>query len=277
MSKNNFGRNQQNNQTSEDPLKLALEDAAAKQEVTEVTETTEATEAQAVEQVQATEASTSSEEALVSTPTVQTKVEAPVAAPVAAPVQSAPTRATQAVTSTVAPVTKKIARESTPTVVVTQVAETSSEFEVMMAKERKQGTISAQNLIAFLDKYVVNMKPKVPVTQLQVRQNQEGLVRTIRGLLNDSPLTEFNRLWNIMVAYFREYKKAAFSPMYVNRGPEEWKRAPEDYNFLVNMTNLLMATADMGKDAAKHVDLEKTTKSGFTDEAKGRLVAYYKT
>lgn len=273
-NKNSLGRNNQNNQTTSDPFKLALDDAATKTE--QAAEAVQEAAAEPVEVAETEVDAAAAEAQVVATPVIAPKVEqAPAAAQAAPSATATPVQATQAVTAAPIAFVKKV-RESTPTVQVLVAPETSTEFETMIAKERKQGTITAQNLIAFLDKYVVVMKPKRPVTPTEIRQNQEGLVRTIRGLLETAPSLEFNRLWNLLVAYFREYRKGAFSPLYVNRGPEEWKRAPEDYNFLVNMTNLLMATAENGKAAAKeHVDLEKTTKTGVSADARQRLVAYY--
>lgn len=166
----------------------------------------------------------------------------------------------------------KVARVESGIPDLTADHETTAEFDSVMTRERQQGTVNAIGLIAFLDDYVKHMAPRRPTTIDEILKRQEGLLTRLVELLERSPTNEFNRLWRITIMYFREYRNHCFSPLYVARGSREWRRSAEEFNLFVTLINMVSATAT---DREGDFALEKVTHAGLTDEARGRLAAFY--
>lgn len=172
-------------------------------------------------------------------------------------------------------------RAETPTVAAPAVdaaVTASGEFRTLMDKERKTGTANAVALVNFLEEYVENMAPRRPISDDDLLKFQEALHARLKDTLERAPVVEFPRLWNIFTAYVREFKDRAFSPRYSHRGIKEWRRDPDEFSVLSGLLNLVFTavTSDSTVARDQRVSLEKSLKTGLSDDARGRLTSFYR-
>lgn len=198
---------------------------------------------------------TNTQDTKATAPVVQTPVvqEAPKAVvPVKAPVQLTPTPATK-------PVVAK-----------------ASDFESMVKQLRASGTVAEKWLVEALERYVVAMTPRTPISSEVGLKNQLALWNTITRVLNEYEPSEFSKLWNILVAYFRQHKDGVFGIQYVLRFTDKWPmNRLEECTGFENMVNLLKATANNRNTVTKEVSIDKSVRECFSDVARGRLIQFY--
>lgn len=168
------------------------------------------------------------------------------------------------------------ARESSPsTKASVQNLTPGAAFQSLISNERNAGTVSAQNLISFLDAYVVQMAPGRATGAETVLKFQEGLHDSIVHVIERAPSTEFKRLWNILIAYFVEYKTQCFAPRYYGRGAKDWKRNPEQFTTLTSLINLLYVSSSDMKTVNQNVNINSVMGQGFSEEGRGRVISFY--
>lgn len=180
-------------------------------------------------------------------------------APAAPAAQPAPTPAPAKVVEQTQPVVKQ------------------SAFEALVAKA-KQGSVSERNLIVELETYLEAMAPGKPVVPKQGNNSQYRLWINLRNLINNvDDQAQFKQLWNIVLAYFVEYKNGVFHDRYVFRFSEEWDRSLDELNAYQRLINLIKLTADANTRAngLKQIDIDRTLQIGFTDAGRGRLLNFY--
>lgn len=167
-------------------------------------------------------------------------------------------------------------RESSPQAKVSiQTLQPGASFQSLISNERRAGTPAAQYLISFMDSYIVSMAPGRTVTTDSVLKFQEGLHDVIVHVIERAPSTEFKRLWNILIAYFVEYKTHCFAPRYYGRGAKDWKRNPEQFTVLQALVNLLYVSASDIKTVNQNVNINSVMGSGFSEEGRGRVISFY--
>lgn len=164
------------------------------------------------------------------------------------------------------------ARQDTPEVATSSDFSVEAEFEAMMTKERQQGTPVAIALVLFMDRYVTEMAPRRPQSTETILRSQESLFFKIMEVIERSPTREFDRLWRILIAYFRAYSTQCFSPRYMARGSREWRRSSDDFDLFSRLMNLLHAS---GTDRREDVSIDLTARTGLSEEGRGRLVSFY--
>ena len=197
------------------------------------------------------------------TPAQETKATAPVQAPAVREAPKAVVPAKAPVQAPAAPVVKPAPVQST-------------DFETTIKQLRASGTVAEKWLVEALERYVVAMASRTPINHDVGLKNQFGLWTTISRVLNDFEPSEFSKLWNILVAYFRHHKDGVFSIQYALRFTDKWpmNRLDECTGF-ENMINLLKATANNRSTVTKEVSIDKSVGEGFSDTARGRLIQFY--
>lgn len=195
------------------------------------------------------------------TPVQETK---PVAAP--APVQEAP--------KAVVPVKPPV--QPTPAPVAKPVVAQATDFDGMVKQLRASGTVAEKWLVEALERYVVAMAPRTPLNADVGLKHQYALWTTIVRVLNEFEPSEFSKLWNVLVAYFRQHKDGVFSIQYALRFTDKWpSNRLEECTGFENMVNLLKATANNRSTVTKEVSIDKSVGEGFSDVARGRLIQFY--
>lgn len=228
---------------------MAKQPYQTKQEVTP-TVTSEGTTEMTTEEVTVTEAPTEEVAAVVET----VKAEEPV---VAAPVVVA----TPAVSGTV---------------VKTDTQSTGSDFSSLVSQMKKSGTLAERTFIVQMEQYIDLMKPGKPVTAEVGARTQTALWRTILGVIERSG-EEFQKLFNLLLAYFEEYKNDVFHERYIFRFSEMINMPPEELAAYQRIINLIKVTCSpLGRNQSlKQVDLNRTLKDGFTEQGRQKVLAFY--
>jgi hypothetical protein len=153
-----------------------------------------------------------------------------------------------------------------------------SAFNVQMGALKANGTLFQKALIHSLEDYLEVMKPGVPVNKDVGARKQYDLWKAISTIAESSASNEFKKLWNILLAYFEEYKGAAFHDRYIFRFSEYWIWNENELAALQRVINLIKLTSNPAERAfgLKQVVLDKTLELGFSDTAKQRIVIFYK-
>lgn len=165
-------------------------------------------------------------------------------------------------------------REASPAPAATQATAASTGFVALIAKEKQEGSAVAVDLIAFLERYVVQMD-KGRITSLDtILRFQEGLLDQIMNVVERAPSNQFKRLWRILIMFVGEYRNGAFSPTHYARGARDWKRDPKQFDVLASAINLLEASQDM-RTVNQVANVTRLANLGFSEEGRGRLVGFY--
>lgn len=155
------------------------------------------------------------------------------------------------------------------------VAPAASDFQSLVDKLRVSGTPSEVQLVTALDSYVDAMKPGRPIEGTAGVTQQYKLWTALHRVIEESPTQEFNKLWNVVVAYFREYQKGVFNGQYVNRFSEFWTRGEDELYAFQQLTNLLGLAATDRQNLTKLVSIHKVVEKKFTEVGRGRLIQMY--
>ena len=150
-----------------------------------------------------------------------------------------------------------------------------TDFDQLVGKLRNSGTAAEVALITTLDSYIENMKPGRPIDGSAGVAFQYKLWNALHRVVEDSPTQEFNKLWNLVVAYFRHYQKGVFNGQYVNRFAEFWVRSEDDLYSFQQLTNLLSIAATNPQYLTKLVSITKVVEKTFTEVGRGRLIGLY--
>jgi len=187
---------------------------------------------------------------------------------------------TQAPSEPVAEVKEAVIEKvSEPVVIEEKRAEIkTSSFSDKIAELKSSGTTYQKNLISSLEIYISKMKPGAPVTSSEGARHQYVLWKTITALLVEIPADEFKKLWNILLAYFNEYDKTVFGDRYVFRFSEFWSWPEDELSAFQRILNLIKLTANANNRAAniKQVSMERTLDGWFSEEARSRIMSFYK-
>ena len=190
-------------------------------------------------------------------------------APIVPPVQPAPIVPPAPVVP-VAPVTP---------VVQNTVVDTSTPFTARIDEIKEKGTTQEKAVVIAFEAYIAGMKPGVPVAPDRGARHQYAIWKTILSVLENAPKAEFNSLWNIILAYFNNYKDGVFGDRYLFRFSDQWIWSENDLTAMQNIFNLLMLTANPAtrKEGLSKVQLEKTLSTGIADEGRDRVNLFYLT
>ena len=155
------------------------------------------------------------------------------------------------------------------------VSKDAGDFQATINKLRVSGTPSEVALIVAFDNYIENMKPGAPLDSNTGVSFQYKLWNAMFRAIEESPAQEFNKLWGIIVAYFREHHKGVFGGRYVNRFSEYWTRSLDELAAFQQLTNLLDVVITNPQNVNKLVSIHRVVEKGFTEVGRGRLISLY--
>lgn len=230
------------------------------QDIQQTEQTVQSTETAQTEQaVEVKEPVKTEEVAPVSVPVEEKKVEAPVVKNVQEPVPTA--KAEARVEKQVAPAKKQN---------FTTIQEYLDDVKV-------NGTVLQKNLIAALDKYLEDLKPRKPVTVDKGANLQYLFWKTLHSTIEYSTQEEFKSLWTIVLAYFNLFKDDAFHERYVYRFAEYWAANEDELSAFQRLLNLIKLTADPKERALglKQVNVEKSLELIFSEQGRQKLLNFY--
>lgn len=166
-------------------------------------------------------------------------------------------------------------KQNKPVVKETRVEAPVPDFEMRIAELRHKGTSHEVALIAAMDSYIDAMKPGVPMTGSAGVTNQYKLWTALFRVIEESPATEFSKLWNIVIGYFKLHKEGVFNIRYVYRFTEFWTRSDDDLHAFKQIINITLASVTDRSNLNKLVDIHKTVSKKFTEVGRGRLIQFY--
>jgi len=154
----------------------------------------------------------------------------------------------------------------------------STDFQTLIANMRSTGTQAQKILIASLDRYVTDMQPGRVVKDSEGARSQYNLWKAITYIAETAPVDEFKRLWNILLAYSEEYKDGVFQDRYIFRFSEYWIWSEHELNGLHRILNIIKLTSNTATraDGLRQVSLDRSLMEGFTDDARQRIIMFYK-
>lgn len=155
--------------------------------------------------------------------------------------------------------------------------EAPTNIEMLLDKIKAEGTPTEQALLKGLDAYVSAMAPGKAVDSKTGALQQHTLWQNLRFIIQSSPDGEFDRLWNMVLAYAHLHKDGAFHERYIMRFSEDWHYDLDDLTAFQRLINLIKLTADSNKreHALKQVDINRTLEKGFNDRGRTRLISFY--
>jgi len=133
-------------------------------------------------------------------------------------------------------------------------------------------------LESYLQQYLVDMAPRVPLDVKIGATNQYTLWKTIEIVLNSPDYDSFQTDWRLILKYFNENYDKAFAPRYVFRFAEFWEWSEDDLGQLQAIINIIHLTAnpDERTTGLKQVDFELVFQLPFTEIAKQNLMRFFK-
>lgn len=188
---------------------------------------------------------------------VQASPVPPAPAPKAAPVVSAP-------------------QKTAPVVSLKQPAAAEG-FRALIEKMKTDGTKDEKKLIANIEQYMQRMAPGQPMGGDDGARNQHALWKVIQGLVERAPQEEFRKLWNILLGYFEESKDGVFGDRYIFRFAESWHHSEAELTAFQRILNVIKLTSNANERSKglRQVDLGRSLETGFSEEARQRLLSFY--
>lgn len=156
--------------------------------------------------------------------------------------------------------------------------EAISDFLSKVEEMKVSGTSAQKILIASIEKYLNDMAPGKQVEVNAGARSQYSLWKAISYVVETAPAEEFKKLWSILLAFFEEYKDKAFHDRYVFRFSEYWLWPLTELNGLHRIINIIKLTSNAKERAKglKQVDLDRSLAEGFSDEARQKLISFYR-
>lgn len=156
--------------------------------------------------------------------------------------------------------------------------EAISDFLSKVEEMKVSGTSAQKILIASIEKYLSDMAPGKQVEVNAGARSQYSLWKAISYVVETAPSEEFKKLWSILLAFFEEYKDKAFHDRYVFRFSEYWMWPLTELNGLHRIINIIKLTSNAKErtKGLKQVDLDRSLAEGFSDEARQKLISFYR-
>lgn len=151
-------------------------------------------------------------------------------------------------------------------------------FQAKIAELKQSGTSNQKAVISSLETYIATMNPSMVVTEDNGAKQQYNLFKAIHNVLENSPPDEFKKTWNIILAFFNEYKNTVFSDRYIYRFSEYWQWSEDHLTAFQRLINIIKLTCEPSTRTAglRHVDLDRSLAVGISDNARQKVTNFYK-
>ena len=208
-------------------------------------------------------------EAVVSTP-------APAPVPEVAPTPVPPPAPLAVAPAVVVAASLPVAAVVSAPAPVASASELSNRIELI----KKEGSAREKALITFLEGYISNMAPGKPVDEKAGASHQLTLWRTLQSVVERSAGDEFRTLFSLLLDIVAEHqhKRGVFYDKFVFRFADQLTFSRDEQKSFLALLNVLVLTANratrhIGK---KQVDLNRIAATGFTEQGRQNLLAFYK-
>lgn len=169
-------------------------------------------------------------------------------------------------------------QQSTQPEVVLTTNTNVTDFQSMVKAVKDGNNIYQKSLVVALENYIRDMAPGIPMDSDKGARFQHTLWKSISYIAEQIPVEEFKKCWSLLLAFFHEYRKGVFHERYVFRFSEFWIWSEDELNAFQRVLNLIKLTTDSTtrNTELRHVDIDRTLSVGFSDEARQRIVNFYK-
>lgn len=152
-----------------------------------------------------------------------------------------------------------------------------SDFNSLIQGVKDNGTTKQKILISAIEKYMVDMQPGKPVGGDAGARFQYMFWKTLSEVIEQSNQEEFKKSWNIILAYFNQFKTGVFHDKYVFRFAEFWAWNEGELNAFQRILNLIKLTCNPAERQVglKQVSLERSLAEGFSDDGRQRILTFY--
>lgn len=154
-------------------------------------------------------------------------------------------------------------------------AKARSDFDVVIQDARNSTEQLNKSISAFMDRYISEMSPGMPIDPKNGGSNQFNLFNTINQIFQQVDYKAFKSAFIILMAYMKKYEEAAFSERYAFRFAEEWPGSSDkliQFQATINLLKIIGNPAE--RPVSKFVSLERTFNTGFTETAKENIMRY---
>lgn len=150
-------------------------------------------------------------------------------------------------------------------------------FEAELESRRNSGSVTEKHLIAFMTGYLAAMAPGKAASPQEIANHQTGLFRLFNHLLDAAPLAEFRSAWQLLLAYFHEYKTGALGARYIHRDVKQWALGDNYFAQFRAILDLVMETAEPSTRVAaiRRYSFDQLANLGWSTSATNRLQTFY--
>ena len=154
-------------------------------------------------------------------------------------------------------------------------AKAKSDFDIVIQEARNGTDQLNKSIAAFMDRYIAEMSPGIPVDPKLGGTNQFNLFNTINQVFQQVDYKAFKSAFVILMAFMKKHEEAAFSERYAFRFAEEWPGSSDKLiQFQATMNLLKIIGNPAERPVGKFVSLERTFNTGFTETAKENIMRY---
>lgn len=161
--------------------------------------------------------------------------------------------------------------------VVKPVVTMPKEAAVVIDEMRSNGTVYEKMLLASVDNYKFKMAPGAPIDADTGAREQYNLWKAISSIVENSPESEFTKLWSVLLIYVNDNINGIFADRYIYRFAANWSWSESELKAYQRILNLITVTCDPATRSTniRKVNIHKTLAEGFTEKAKQRISNYY--
>ena len=155
----------------------------------------------------------------------------------------------------------------------------TSSFDQKIEQLKTNGTQAQIQLINAIETYIIVMDPRDRISDDDGARQQYKFWKTISNIAENISGDEFRKCWNILLAYFNQYKNDVFHDRFIFRFSEFWQWSEYELNGYHRILNIIKLTADPDtRDLGlKQVSLDRSLTDGFTDLARQKIINFYKS
>ena len=153
----------------------------------------------------------------------------------------------------------------------------ANDFTILTTDISQYGTQTQKNLVSVMNTYLDLMAPGKLISPINGILQQYTLFNQMIIILQNVPSSEFTGGWSLLLRYYYQNSKGAFSPEKANRFIYLWKQSSGNKDLFTHLNSLLQKTNDVSTMliVAKTIPFNKLF-SIITETAKSRLANYYK-
>lgn len=138
-------------------------------------------------------------------------------------------------------------------------------------------TPNAKMLKLSFDEYMHKMRPRLPVTEVEIDRHQASLARVLIAVINGLSGDDFHKVFNYILTQFDQHSDGVFKTAAVHRNMASVQLDPTVLRLFQRLLNmfLLLANVSTREAAFRQVDLGKTLTGPITEAGRQRVFGFF--